>query len=163
MDKYQGMVYSEALKFTKNPDEAEDITQEIFLKAFESLSIFKGHSKFPTWLYKIGKNIALSKARKEKNTPIDSHQEFNPNQYQDNRWSQVTLEIENLENEMKQKVRSLIARLPSIYKKPLVLYYFENMSYKEISEHLDIKINTLKSYILRGKDLMKSWMNHEEK
>jgi len=72
MDKYQGMVYAEALKFTRNPDEAEDLTQEIFLKAFESLSLFHGKSKFPTWLYRIGKNLAFSRYRENKKNPLST-------------------------------------------------------------------------------------------
>ena len=162
MDKYQGMVYAEALRFTKNHDEAEDLTQEIFLKAFESLSLFKGHSKFPTWLYRIGRNLALTKYRKEKNSPIHPNKEFNADHYVDSRDHNLIPEKEILDSEVSYKIRSLLSRLPHAYKKPLILYYFENMSYKEISEHLDIKINTLKSYILRGKDLMKKWMAHEE-
>jgi RNA polymerase sigma-70 factor (ECF subfamily) len=162
MDKYQGMVYAEALRFTKNHDEAEDLTQEIFLKAFESLSLFKGHSKFPTWLYRIGKNLALTKYRKEKNSPLHSLKEFNSEEIPDLRYHSILPESEAIDSELNDKVRTLLSRLPVAYKKPLILFYFENMSYKEISEHLDIKINTLKSYILRGKDLMKKWMTNEE-
>jgi RNA polymerase sigma-70 factor, ECF subfamily len=162
MDKYQGMVYAEALRFTKNHDEAEDLTQEIFLKAFESLSLFKGYSKFPTWLYRIGKNLALTKYRKEKNSPLHSLKEFHSEEIADLRDNSLLPEAETIDSEINDKVRTLLSRLPIAYKKPLILFYFENMSYKEISEHLDIKINTLKSYILRGKDLMKKWMANEE-
>ena len=162
MDKYQGMVYAEAFRFTKNHDEAEDLTQEIFLKAFESLSLFKGYSKFPTWLYRIGKNLALTKYRKEKNSPLHSLKEFHSEEIADLRDHNPIPELETIDSELNDKVRTLLSRLPIAYKKPLILFYFENMSYKEISEHLDIKINTLKSYILRGKDLMKKWMANEE-
>ena len=62
---------------------------------------------------------------------------------------------------MNTKIASLLSRLPSNYKNPLMLYYFENMSYKEISEKLDIKVNTLKSYIFRGKELMKDWLQKD--
>jgi len=160
MEKYQGMVYGEALRFTKNPDEAEDLTQEIFLKAFESLSLFKGYSKFPTWLYRIGKNLALNSYRKDKIAPQRIQKEFQPEIYQQADWRNQ-FEIENTDHEISQKIHSLLAKLPLTYNKPLILYYFENMSYKEISEHMDIKINTLKSYILRGKDLLKKWIDHE--
>lgn len=159
MDKYQGMVYGEALRFTQNPDEAEDLTQEIFIKAFESLSLFRGASKFPTWLYKIGKNLALTKYRKDKNNPVHQQKSISPEEVADKR-SEINFAIHD--DEITNKLRNLLSRLPVTYKKPLVLYYFENMSYKEIADHLDIKINTLKSYILRGKDLLKKWMVHNE-
>ncbi|MCB1160812.1 MAG: RNA polymerase sigma factor, partial [Leptospiraceae bacterium] len=71
-------------------------------------------------------------------------------------------EVNLIKEEMAQRIHSLIGRLPLNYKKPLVLYYFDNMSYKEISESLNLKMNTLKSYIFRGKELMKEWINKDE-
>jgi len=159
MDKYQGMVYAEALKFTRNPDEAEDLTQEIFLKAFESLSLFHGKSKFPTWLYRIGKNLAFSKYRENKKNPLSTREDLNPDALIDRRFEDSA---KHIEDETTNRLRLLLSKLPLAYKKPIVLYYFENMSYKEIADHLDIKMNTLKSYILRGKDLLKKWMDHDE-
>jgi len=159
MDKYQGMVYGEALKFTRNPDEAEDLTQEIFLKAFESLSLFHGKSKFPTWLYRLGKNLAFTKYRENKKNPLSAREDLNPEDIIDGRFGDST---KHMEDDTTNRLRNLLSKLPLAYKKPIVLYYFENMSYKEIADHLDIKINTLKSYILRGKDLLKKWMAHDE-
>lgn len=160
------MIYSHALKFTGNQEEAEDLTQEIFLKAFEALSTFKGESQFSTWIFSIARNQILMKHRKESSNPkivVDDVEELH-NLYFDKikKWrEQITPEMQMLKKEMNARIASLLARLPSNYKNPLVLYYFENMSYKEISEKLDLKINTLKSYIFRGKELMKEWLQKE--
>jgi RNA polymerase sigma-70 factor, ECF subfamily len=157
MDKYQGMVFAEALRFTGNREEAEDLSQEIFLKAFEKLSTFKGRSKFPTWLYKIGKNLALSKQRSKQII-------LNPSTAIENEISQNhTPEELILESEHQISIRNLLNKLPHTYKNPLHLYYFENMSYAEISQTLNMKMNTLKSTILRGKEILKKWIQDHEK
>ncbi|MBP9886423.1 MAG: RNA polymerase sigma factor [Leptospiraceae bacterium] len=166
MDKYQGMVFSQAIKFTGNQEEAEDLTQEIFLKAFEALSTFKGESQFSTWIFSIARNQILMKHRKESSRPQIAHEDVEEvhNKYFDKikKWrEQITPEMQMLKQEMNTKITSLLSRLPANYKNPLMLYYFENMSYKEISEKLDIKVNTLKSYIFRGKELMKDWLQKD--
>ncbi len=166
MDKYQGMVYSQALKFTGNQEEAEDLTQEIFLKAFEALSTFKGESQFSTWIYSIARNQILMKHRKESTNPKISIQDMEEvhNKYFDKikKWKdQLNPEMQILKQEMNSKIQSMLSRLPSNYKKPLILYYFENMSYNEIAESMNIKVNTLKSYIFRGRELLKEWMQKD--
>jgi len=65
VDKYKGMVYTLALKFLKNPEDAEELAQDVFIKAFNGLSEFKFDSKFSTWLYRITYNTAISKLRKK--------------------------------------------------------------------------------------------------
>ena len=160
------MVFSQAIKFTGNQEEAEDLTQEIFLKAFEALSTFKGESQFSTWIFSIARNQILMKHRKESSRPQIAHEDVEEvhNKYFDKikKWrEQITPEMQILKQEMNAKIASLLSRLPANYKNPLMLYYFENMSYKEISEKLDIKVNTLKSYIFRGKELMKDWLQKD--
>ncbi|MCP5503226.1 MAG: sigma-70 family RNA polymerase sigma factor [Leptospiraceae bacterium] len=166
MDKYQDQVFAQALKYTGNPDEAEDITQEVFLKAYESLSAFRGESQFSSWLYRITQNELIKRIRTRSRLP--EQLEENPEtsfSYSDmfKKWSaSLSPEVNLIKEEMAQRIHSLIGRLPLNYKKPLVLYYFDNMSYKEISESLNLKMNTLKSYIFRGKELMKEWINKDE-
>ncbi|MCB1143527.1 MAG: sigma-70 family RNA polymerase sigma factor [Leptospiraceae bacterium] len=155
MDKYQGMVYSEALRYTRSQEEAEDLTQEIFLKAFEKLSTFKGTSKFPTWLYRIGRNMANMKYRKrvlpESNRELLSQAAC----------SKSSPERIAIDKETRGNIRDHLSRLPGVYQNPIFMYYFENMSYQEISDKLNLKVNTLKSYILRGKELLKNWLQNE--
>jgi RNA polymerase sigma-70 factor, ECF subfamily len=161
LDKYQGMVYRQALKYTRNPEEAEDITQDVFLQAFEKLSSFRGEAKFSTWLFRIGQNILLQRVRKGKVRPDTHAQVLDPDL--DPKSFPVNAncpETQLLEQESKQTLVSLLARLPITYKNPLQLYYFEGLSYQEISERLNLKINTLKSHILRGKELLKKWVQN---
>lgn len=157
--RYEGMVYSQARKAFRNESEAEDFTQDVFLKAFEGLSTFRGRSKFSTWIFSIARNEIIRKYRREhpeSDIPIEgiaSELSTKANSFQ---------ESEILENETKDKIRSLVEKLPDLYRKPISLHYFENMSYKDISENLNLKMNTLKSYIFRGKEILREWLKKED-
>lgn len=166
MDKYEDMVYNLSLRYTKSEDEAEDITQEVFLKIYECLSTFKGESQLSTWIYRIAQNEIIQRHRKSEKQSTISHENIDQiisdyytklKQWRDS----ISPEVILLKEEMNSKIRSLVANLPKDYKNPLILFYFENMSYKEISEKLNLKMNTLKSYIFRGKELMKEWLKNE--
>ncbi len=74
-----------------------------------------------------------------------------------------TPEIQIIESELKTKISHFISKLPKSYSDVLKLYYFENMSYKEISEKLNIKLNTLKSNLLRAKESLKRSIENYDK
>ncbi len=160
LDKYEGMIYSQCVKFAETKEEAEDMAQEIFLKAFESLSKFRGESMFSTWLFQIGKNLVLEKIRK-KNLSEIREKEFARNEILSDR--KFCPESELVVKEESESLMTQLKKLPQNYKIPIMLYYFENMSYQEISEKLNLKMNTLKSHILRGKELLKNLLQNEKK
>ena len=153
------MVFSQALKAFDTKDEAEDFTQEVFLKAYESLSTFRGEAQFSTWIYQIARN-EISKHFKKRKLPLETLEESHAIK------SKTDLSSGFLEQIAKEEdgnlLRSLISRLPAVYRKPIILHYFENMSLKEISDDMDIKLNTIKSHISRGKDLIRKWWHHEK-
>lgn len=160
MDSNQEMVYRYALKACRNQDEAEDITQEVFTKAFESLSQFKGRAKFSTWLYSITRNEIHRRSKINAN-PEPEQEKHLIQDYCKRFQQQITPEVALLKEEMNNRLRTVMANLPLDYKKPLILYYFENKSYKEIAENMNLKMNTLKSYIFRGKQILKDWLKKD--
>ncbi|TGL51611.1 sigma-70 family RNA polymerase sigma factor [Leptospira kemamanensis] len=157
MKRYQGMLYSQARRAFLSEEEAEDFTQEIFLKAYESLSQFRGEAQFSTWLFQIAK-FRLTKVNKKKTHLLTD-------------WSEDVTTVPDQSNpsvvEMLDKeethltLHSLIAKLPKSYQLPIRLHYFENKPLKEIANDLNIKLNTIKSHISRGKDLLRKWWSHE--
>ncbi|AOP32610.1 RNA polymerase subunit sigma-70 [Leptospira tipperaryensis] len=163
MNRYQGLVYSQAIKAFRNETEAEDFTQDIFLKAFESLSTFQGRSQFSTWLFTIARNEIIRRYRKE-HPEISGLDALILAENEKEKKKEISSEQENklLKQESSEKIRNLVENLPDVYRKPIALHYFENMSYKEISKKLNLKMNTLKSYIFRGKEIMRDWLNKEE-
>ncbi|EMJ91135.1 RNA polymerase sigma factor [Leptospira alstonii] len=161
MNRYQGLVYSQAIKAFHNETEAEDFTQDIFLKAFESLSTFQGKSQFSTWLFVIARNEIIRRYRKEHPEIAGLDALFLAENEKDKK-IESEQEAKLLKQESSEKIRTLVKNLPELYRKPITLHYFENMSYKEISKKLNLKMNTLKSYIFRGKEIMREWLNNEK-
>ncbi|AVV50317.1 MULTISPECIES: RNA polymerase sigma factor [Leptospira] len=163
MNRYQGLIYSQAIKAFRNETEAEDFTQDIFLKAFESLSTFQGRSQFSTWLFVIARNEIIRRYRRE-HPEISGLDTLLLAENEKEKKNEISSEQETklLKQEISEKIRSLVESLPELYRKPIILHYFENMSYKEISKKLNLKMNTLKSYIFRGKEIMRDWLNKEE-
>lgn len=157
MKRYQGMVYSQARKAFLSEEEAEDFTQEVFIKTYESLSSFRGEAQFSTWLFQIAK-FRLTKVNKKK-THLFADWTDDVTTLADNSKPSAAEVLDK--EETHHILHSLIAKLPKSYQLPILLHYFENKPLKEISNDLNIKLNTIKSHISRGKDLLRKWWSHE--
>lgn len=136
------------MSFFKNKTDTEDFVQDVFLKAYTKLSLFRGDSLFSTWLTRIGYNLAINSVNRRKeyypitdeNTLVDP--EYSPEEKQ---MRQVTLEA----------VRSAIKELPERFSVCLDMYFFYDISYQEISEITDFPVNTIKSHIFRAKQILR--------
>ncbi len=151
------MVFYQARKAFKTEEEAEDFTQEVFLKAYESLSTFRGAAQFSTWIFQIAKFQLSKEFRKKKISvkPFDSTE----HEFAESKTISVVEEIH--QEQTHGILRDMIAKLPKSYQLPIILHYFENKPLKEISSELNIKLNTIKSHISRGKELIRKWWKHE--
>jgi len=130
VEKYKRMAYTLALKLVQVPEDAEEIAQDGFIKAFQSLNNFKGESKFSTWLYKIIYHAAISKLRKKQMEIISMDDDQNRNfdvHETDHFLNQLTQEEQNT------LVRTAIDRLPDDERALVTLYYLNECSVKEIS------------------------------
>lgn len=154
------MIQNLGMKYITDRDELEDFVQEAFIQAYQSLSQFRGEAEFSTWLYRIARNQLTKKSNLKKTIPIDDHNQFDTLPLSTlQKWNALRNQAGNetaiLKEEISSRIRALVSSLPSKYKAPIVLYYFENLSYKEIADRLNLKVNTLKSTIRRGKGLLK--------
>jgi RNA polymerase sigma factor (sigma-70 family) len=130
VEKYKRMVYTLALKLVQLPEDAEDIAQDSFVKAFQSLVSFKGESKFSTWLYKIAYHNSIAMLRKKKFDALEMDDEQNSNMdvgETDDFLKQLTLEEQNT------ILRNAIDRLHAEEKALITLYYMNDSSIKEIT------------------------------
>lgn len=158
------MVAQLGQKFLKDKDELEDFKQDVFLIVYESLSSFRGESEFSTWVYRIARNHLTKISKKKEFLKIEDHSLFDKLPICRTSLKQETTEyLHEWKEEIKIKIQTLLSHLPNKYKTPIILYYFENLSYKEISEQLNLKMNTLKSYIHRGRELLKEFIHDIEK
>lgn len=131
VEKYKRMAYTLALKLVQVPEDAEDIAQDSFIKAFQALDHYRGESKFSTWLYKIVYNISIAKLRKKQPKVIQIDDEQNHNfdvSETDNFLTQLTIEEQN------DILRNAIDNLLAEEKAMITLFYLNDSSIKEITQ-----------------------------
>jgi RNA polymerase sigma-70 factor, ECF subfamily len=155
VDKYERKIFRLAKHITQNDEDAEDVLQESFMKAYSNLDSFQGQSKFYTWLVRIAVNEALMKLRKRKSDRTVSLDE--PHETEEDT---VTREIAVWEDDPEQKysreeLRSILERavesLKPAFRTVFVLRDIEEMSTEETAEALGISIPAVKSRLLRAR------------
>ena len=154
VEKYKDMAYTVALKIVRNAEDAEEVAQDSFIKAFQQLKTFQGKSKFSTWLYTIVYRTAISKTRKKK-IVITSIDEYVVDNYStDNSFSQ----IEALKYEEQQKyIKAAIDRLPELDALLVTLFYMNDNSLDEIEKITGYTKTNIKVRLFRArKKLYKS-------
>lgn len=162
IDRYSSKVYSTAYSYTHNHEEARDLVQEIFIKAFHSLTTFKLEAKFSTWLYRIAVNRCIDWSRKRKNKSTILTLNFEEGNILDT----IPDEEDNpeealLREENKEAIRTAVDNLPEIYKTALILYYFEELQVQEISSILDCPKKTVETRLYRGRSMLKGLLKQE--
>lgn len=150
--RYQHRVFSVSMKFANNYSDAEDIAQEVFLQAYKSLATFQFGSNFSTWLYRITVNKSIDWKRKNKN--LQKTGELTEQMTQKDVIDSF-LEDLVLQKEQEEWFKSIITRLPEVYQSVITLYYFENLSYQDIANKLNIAKKTVESRLYRGKQMLK--------
>ncbi len=153
--EYQDRVYHIALKMTSSQEDAFDLSQETFLKAYRTLGSFRGESGFGSWLYRMCANLCIDFLRKRKRRgqeqilSLDETDEVGrPRELPDLRY-EPQRELERKEQRM--QVREGLRRLPEEQRLILILRDVEGLSYQEISETLSIELGTVKSRIYRAR------------
>jgi RNA polymerase sigma-70 factor (ECF subfamily) len=148
VDRYKNLVFTLSLKMLKNREEAEEVSQDAFIKVYKSLPKFKSESKFSTWLYKVAYNACLDRLRSKKRvTPLISMDNFAEQEVRC--FVNVLNTIE--ERERKQMIQNCLNSLPGEDSFLLTLYYFQENSLKEISKIMGINENNLKIKLYRSR------------
>ncbi|MGH2649393.1 MAG: RNA polymerase sigma factor [Ginsengibacter sp.] len=158
VDTWQDMVYNTALGILQNAEDAEDVTQEVFIQVFESVATFKEESKFSTWIYRITVSKAMDHIRKKKRkkrfafiqslygkndeTIIDPPDFFHPG-----------VSMENKENAA--VLFKAMTRLPPNQKTAFTLNKIEGLSYIEIGEVMKLSVSAVDALLHRAKSNLK--------
>ena len=152
--EYEKAVYAIAQRMTGNPEDAADMTQETFIKAYNSLSSFRGDSKFSVWLYRIANNVCLDFLRSKSRRPTVSLSAEDD----DGEETQLDIADESQSPELllergltRDAVRRGLDTLPPDYKQILLLREIQGLSYEEIAAALGIESGTVKSRIFRAR------------
>jgi RNA polymerase sigma-70 factor, ECF subfamily len=165
--RYQTKIYRLALHITQNREDAEDVLQEAFFKAYEHLDGFQGNSKFYTWIVRIAVNQALMKLRKRKNEPAVSLDDTI-----DTGEDTVVREIAGWEENPEQRysreelsgiLRDAVQSLAPPYRAVFVLRDIEELSTEETAQALDLSIPAVKSRLLRARLQLRDKLTHQFK
>lgn len=156
VERNQASVYNLALRMTRDPEEAVDLTQETFLRAWRSLPGFRAEAKFSTWLYRIAYNVCLSRRIVHPATFAD------PNAAD----AIPVPESEEppailLRQERRERVVAAMNRLTPAYRLVLDLYYWRDCTYDEIAAILDLPMGTVKTHIFRAKAALRAMLTAE--
>lgn len=162
--RYREQIYHFILKMVKDGAQAEDLTQETFIKAFRALASFNSQYAFSTWLYKIAANNCIDYFRKKKlatisiDTPIQAkdgqlHRDFPDHQ--------EGPELELISKERTNEIKVAIDSLPQKYKQAIVLRHSKDKSYEEIAKELDLPLGTVKVRIFRAREMLKSKLKYQ--
>jgi RNA polymerase sigma-70 factor (ECF subfamily) len=154
---YRG-IYRLTLRMVGNPADAEDLTQETFVKAYAALSQFDTSQKFTTWLYAIASHLCIDQARKRRVPTVAWEEE-------DDEGAVISL-VERLPDESPQpdeileraelsaQVQRAVSSLPPKYRAVVVLRHIEDMSIEEIAKTLNLPQGTVKTNLFRARDML---------
>ena len=154
MEEYQKKVYLLALRTVGNPQDAEDMTQEAFLRAYRSIHSFRGDSKLSVWLYRLTTNLCIDLLRSRGRKPaVSLTVEDNDEDTQELDVTDERYDPEEIfqRRELQRAVQRGLAALPEDYRVILVLRELEGLSYAEIGEVLGLEEGTVKSRLFRAR------------
>ncbi|WP_318616103.1 RNA polymerase sigma factor SigW [Sporosarcina sp. YIM B06819] len=160
---FQHRLYQVCYRMLGNAQEAEDIAQEAFVRAYTNIHTYDQNRKFSTWLFRIATNLCIDRIRKKK-----------PDYYLDaevpgteglNMYSQIAspgeLPEEQVEKmEMQERIHYEIGRLPDKYRSVIILRYIEELPLQEIGDILNLPLGTVKTRVHRGREALRKQMSN---
>lgn len=161
---YEGKIYNLCLRMTGSREDARDLTQEAFVKAYKKLDTFKGDSSFYLWLYRIASNTSLDFLRRERKREKDSLT------YEDESGSVLEMEIPDQryspemimdQESLKKSIEGGLMALRPAYRNILIMREMGGLSYKEIADTLGITEGTVKSRISRARGQLVKYLSAE--
>ena len=168
VEKYQNKVYSLAYRYMGNEEDAYDMAQETFIKAFRSLRTFKGDSAFSTWIYRITTNVCLDEIRRRKRRiltlSLDEPVATLDGNEVEKEIADHSLTADTIyeKKEFAQYIQTLLDQLKPEHKIVVILRDVMDLSYEEISVVLHCSIGTVKSRLSRARKILKKKLEHRE-
>jgi len=158
MQEYQRTVYYLIFKMVRNPEDAQDLTQETFVKAFGAIQKFDQNYAFSTWIFKIATNSTIDFIRKKKMITLSINESTTTEE-----GMTAFLQIEDaapiafelmLKDERREFLQLALLKLPERYRRLVELRYFDELSYEEVAAKLQIPLGTVKAQLHRSRELL---------
>jgi len=164
VERYQGQVYSLSLRMVRRAEDAEDLTQETFVRMFRALARYDPERPFAAWLFTIASRLCIDHIRRRKVSPISLTQRERESD------EEYEIEVEDpglkpdeaaVHSEESERTSALIESLPPHYRIVVLLRHVQDLSYEEIAEALHLPLGTVKARIHRARALLKTRMEGE--
>jgi RNA polymerase sigma-70 factor (ECF subfamily) len=158
--RHQRYVYNLAYRLLRDVDEAADLTQEAFFRAWRGLSSFRGNAKFTTWLYRIVTNLCYNRlpGLQRQIAEVDADSAHTLAQPADQ-----TPPVAVEQREERAWLHRQIAALPNKYQLVITLFYLQELSYQEIAQVLNVPLGTVKTHLYRARAQLKQQIQRSEK
>ncbi len=154
--RYQRPITGYVYRMLGNYDAALDVTQEIFIKVYNSMARYSSEYKFSTWLYKISHNAAIDYMRRhsvhEQSLEVENEDGVYQIQYESKRLSP---EQEHERGEWREEIETVVKRLPTGYRELILLRHTQDLSYDEIAEITNLPLGTVKNRLFRAREMMR--------
>ena len=155
VDRYSPMVFHIVRRFEKDDEDIEELSQEIFVKAYEKLESFNMKSKFSSWLYTLAYNHCMDYAKNIRRSN-SRFSEMEPD-FVENRMAATNTPYEELEmSEWKELLKQALSNLADDYAEPFLLKYRDGLSYKVMSERTGVGVSALKVRVHRARKELKT-------
>ena len=160
---YGARIYQLAFRYMRNHEDAEEVVQDVLLKVFRKIELFRGDSALSSWVYRITFNTAMSRLRRTRLSRLAevTELEIGTSIHEDGSgaldpadWSQMADEA-MLRQELRERLVAAVGDLPPIYREPVILRDLRGLSTEEASTRLRVKDQTLKSRLHRGRLLLR--------
>ena len=159
MDRYERKLFSYARKFLTGQDNIEDVVQEVFIKTYQNIKSFDASQKFSPWIYRIAHNTFVNALRKNAKSPLRF---FDFDTFTAHPVYEDTMPIEKEQKRVNEVIDQGLDKLSPEYREIIILYYIQNLSYKEIADILHIPIGTVSVRLLRAKKALKKYVPNEQ-
>ncbi len=165
MQRYKDSIYFMALKMVNNKDDAMDLTIETFAKAFENIEKYKPDFAFSTWLFRIATNNSIDFIRKKRINMVSIHTLTDDGEERQLEIKSDVLnpEEKSIKKQQSEAIKLIVDKLPLRYRTLIMLRYFDELSYEEIAQQLDLPLGTVKAQLFRARDLMANILNRRKK
>lgn len=155
VERHKDRAMTLALRLVKHREDAEELVQDAFVKAFHSLDRFRGDARFSTWFYRILYNLCMTRVtrRKERFVGIGDEDVLDAVRTDE---PDAGIDEQLEAEELRQTISSEIDGLPEKYRSAVVLFYVQEMSYEEMSSVLDVPLGTVKTNLFRARSLLRA-------
>ena len=159
VQRHQRRVFNMVLRMLQDNEEASEITQEVFLAAWQGLPSFRGEACFATWLYRIAYNCALKQLeRRKRERSLQAAMEAEQILEEVNKQKQAEDMLELRDRQA--MVREQMEKLPAKYRSVLILRHLQEMTYEEMADILTIPVGTIKTHLFRARHLLKERLSN---